>query len=72
MHRATGRTIEISELHGFAGLTVLVRLDNASELVGTLRTDLLSERSISVFLAQDGGEGATIYIDEIVAICRIS
>jgi hypothetical protein len=59
--------MDIEQLRSFAGLTVRVVLDDASELVGTLRTDLLTERSISVFLSREG-EGATVYIDDIVEI----
>ncbi len=62
----------IAELRSFAETPVCVRLDDASEHVGILRTELLSDRSISVFLARDGQQGATIYIDEIVSICPIS
>jgi len=62
----------IAELRSFAEMPVCVRLDDASEHVGILRTELLSDRSISVFLARDGQPGATIYIDEIVSICPIS
>jgi len=47
-------------------------MDDASEHVGTLRTELLSDKSISVFLAREGEEGATIYIEEIVGIWPIS
>ena len=64
--------MEIAELRAFAERPVCVRLGDASEHVGTLRTELLSDRSISVFLARDGQQGATIYIDEIVSICPIS
>ena len=72
MREMVGRPVEIAELRAFAERPVRVRLDDASEHVGTLRTELLSERSISVFLACDGQQGATIYIDEIVSICPIS
>jgi hypothetical protein len=68
MERATESITEIAELHRFEGRPVRVRLRDASEHVGTLRTELLSPRSISVYLATDVGEGATIYIDEIVGI----
>lgn len=47
-------------------------MDDASEHVGILRTELLSDKSISVFLAREGEEGATIYIEEIVGIWPIS
>ncbi|GAC1541392.1 MAG: hypothetical protein NVS3B16_04860 [Vulcanimicrobiaceae bacterium] len=64
--------MEIADLRSFADRAVCVRLGDDSEHVGTLRTELLSERSISVFLMCDGQQGATIYIDEIVSICPIS
>ncbi len=47
-------------------------MNDASEHVGTLRTELLSEKSISVFLGREGQQGTTIYIDEIVGIWPIS
>ena len=56
------------DLRSFAGRRVGIRLCDGSEHVGTLRTELLSPQSISVFLGRDDGEGATIYIDEIVDI----
>ncbi len=72
MTRATERVLEIAELRSFAGRRVRVQLDDASEHVGELRTELLSDRSISVFLRRGEHEGATIYIDEIVGIWPIS
>lgn len=72
MRRMTERPWGISELRTYADRRVRVRLEDASELVGTLRTELLSEKSISVFLVRDGQQGATIYIDEIVGIWPIS
>ncbi|GAC1625934.1 MAG: hypothetical protein NVS4B5_17720 [Vulcanimicrobiaceae bacterium] len=64
--------MDIAELLSFANRPVRVRLSDASEHVGMLRTELLSERSISVFLTREGQQGATIYIDEIVGIWPIS
>ncbi len=64
----TERSMEIAELRFFAGRLVCVQLTDGSEHVGTLRTDLLSERSIAVFLTRDGDDGATIYIDQISAV----
>ena len=56
-------------LRRLAGLVVRVRLADGSSWTGMLRTDLLSERSVSVFLqARDGGEGVTLYIDQIAEI----
>jgi hypothetical protein len=50
------------------GRAVRLRLQDGSEHKGILRTDLLTERSISVFIAAEAGEGATIYIDQIAEI----
>ena len=72
MMRTTERNVEIAELQSLAGRRVRVRLDDASEHVGELRTELLSEKSISVYLKRSEQEGATIYIDEIVGIWPIS
>jgi hypothetical protein len=60
--------MDIAQLRSFAGHQVRIRLEDHSELVGLLRTELLTERSIAVFLAREGGEGATLYIDDIVEI----
>ncbi len=60
--------MDVTQLRTFSGHPVRIRLEDASELVGTLRTDLLTDRSIAVFLARDGDEGATLYIDDIVEI----
>lgn len=54
----------VDELRAFAGRRVRLRLDDGSELCGRLRTELLTEKSISVFLIGDDG-GATVYIHEI-------
>ena len=52
-----------------AGLLVRVRLADGSTWTGMLRTDLLTERSVSVFLlGRDGGEGVTLYIHQIAEI----
>jgi hypothetical protein len=72
MTSPTEHTVEISELLALAGRRVRVRLDDDSEHVGELRTELLSDRSISVFLRRSEQEGATIYIDDIVGIWPIS
>ena len=58
----------ISELREYAGQVVRLLLDDGSEHRGTLRTELLTDRSISVYIAADSGEGATIYIDQITEI----
>jgi hypothetical protein len=51
---------------------VLVVLLDKTEHRGHLRTDLLSERSLSVYIAGDGDEGATLYIDQIAEIVPLS
>lgn len=58
--------VDISQLRSLGDRPVRVRLSDGSEHAGRLRTELLSDHSISIFL-DDGAEGATLYIDEIVA-----
>lgn len=58
----------ISDLSEFAGRPVRLRLDDGSEHHGMLRTELLTDRSISVYIASECGEGATVYIDQITEI----
>ena len=56
-------------LRRLAGLPVRVRLADGSSWTGVLRTDLLTERSVSVFLtASGGGQGVTLYIHQIAEI----
>jgi hypothetical protein len=56
-------------LQRFAGLAVRVRLADGSSWTGVLRTDLLTDRSVSVFLTGcAGGEGVTLYIHQIAEI----
>ncbi len=62
--------IEVDELRACADRRVRVRLVDQSEFVGCLRTELLTDLSISVFLTGDHGDGATIYIHEIAAISQ--
>jgi hypothetical protein len=64
--------MDIAGLRSYAGQQVCVRLDDQSEHVGELRIELLSEKSISVFLKRNEQEGTTIYIEEIVGIWPIS
>ena len=59
---------DVAAVEAFAGAHVRVQLDDGTEHSGVLRTDLLSERSVSVYIAGTGDEGATLYIDQIVAI----
>ena len=60
--------MRIAKLREFAGQTVRLLLADGSEHHGVLRTELLSEQSISVFILAEAGEGATIYIDQIAEI----
>jgi len=61
--------MEIEELRPFAGHAVRVRMADGSELEGRLRTELLTERSISVYLTHlDQSTGTTLYIEEIAAV----
>ncbi|MBD5654774.1 MAG: hypothetical protein IAI50_06285 [Candidatus Eremiobacteraeota bacterium] len=71
MQRTTGLEKEIAELRSFAGRRVRIRLCDATEHAGTLHTDLLTAHSIAVFLDRGDEEGATIYIEEIVAVWEI-
>ena len=62
---ATSPVKTVKILQEYAGHAVRLRLTDGSEHLGTLRTELLTERSISVFLARGDGEGETIYIEQI-------
>ena len=62
---ATTPAKTVKALRTYAGLAVRLRLADGTEHVGMLRTELLTERSISVFLSRGNGEGETIYIDQI-------
>jgi hypothetical protein len=59
-------------LRHFGPSRVGVRLNDGSEYAGSMRTELLTDRSISVFLAVGENEGTTLYIDQIAAIWLIS
>lgn len=58
----------VDVLQQFAGRGVRVQLDDESEWVGRLRTELLTERSLAVFLAREGDDGTTLYIDDIIGV----
>ena len=58
----------IAALQNLAGIPVHVRLSDGTEHHGLLRTDLLSDRSLSVYIAGANDDGATLYIDQIVEI----
>jgi len=59
---------DCSSLRAFEGVEIEVELRDGTRHVGRLRTELLSERSLSVYIAGSGDEGATLYIDQIVRI----
>jgi hypothetical protein len=58
----------VETIRRFAGRDVLVRLHDGSSFSGRLRTELLSDHSLSVFIAHGLGEGVTLYIDQIAEI----
>jgi hypothetical protein len=60
--------LTISGLQRFAGRPVRVRLTDETEYVGRLRTELLTERSLAVFLAAEGDDGMTLYIEHIIDV----
>ncbi len=49
-----------------------MRLDDGSSWTGRLRTELLTERSLSVYIDGRGEEGATLYIDQIAEIVPVT
>ena len=59
---------DVASLRRLAAIEVRVRLRDGSLFHGRFRTGLLTDRSLSVFLAEDGGEGVTLYIDQIAEI----
>jgi len=61
----------IAALQELAGIPVQVRLSDGTEHHGLLRTDLLSDRSLSVYIAGQNDDGATLYIDQITEIKKI-
>jgi hypothetical protein len=61
----------VPELRHFAGTEVRVRLRDGATWTGRLRTELLTERSLSIYIAGHGGEGATLYIDQIAEIVPV-
>ena len=58
----------VSRLRGYAGTDVRVRLDDGTTWSGRLRTELLTERSLSVYVTAPEGEGVTLYIEQIAEI----
>jgi hypothetical protein len=63
---------DVHAVEAFGGTQVRVHLEDGTHHTGHLRTDLLSDRSVSVYIAGTGDEGATLYIDQIVAIVPLS
>ena len=59
---------DVARLRHLAGVEVRVRLHDGSAWTGWLRTDLLTDRSLSVYVWSHGGEGVTLYIDQIAEI----
>ena len=51
---------DVHAVEAFAGRHVRVHLDDGTEHSGMLRTELLSDRSVSVYIAGSGDEGATL------------
>lgn len=59
---------DIVALRRYSGTDVRVTLADGTVWTGQFRTDLLTERSLSVYINGRAGDGATLYIDQIVAI----
>ena len=57
-------------LRTFSGAKVRVCLADGTVWAGLLRTDLMTERSLSVYITSADGGGATLYIDQIVSVDR--
>ncbi len=63
---------DVRAVEAFAGRHVRVALIDGTEHTGHLRTELLSDRSLSVYITGSGDEGATLYIDQIASIVPLS
>lgn len=63
-----GPKVDAATLRTFADTDVRVRLVDGLTFEGRLRTDLLSERSLSVYIAGHGDAGATLYLDRIASV----
>ena len=61
----------VDAIRRFAGHDVRIRMHDGATFTGRLRTELLSNESLSVFIARHSGEGVTIYIDQIADIVPI-
>ncbi len=60
--------MDVDQLRAFGDRLVRVRLADGSEHVGRLRTELLSELSLSIFIKGEPSGGATLYIDQIEGV----
>ena len=63
---------DVHAVEAFAGARVRVHLHDGTTHTGRFRTELLSDRSVSVYIAGSGDEGATLYIDQITDIVPLS
>jgi hypothetical protein len=63
---------DVAAVEAFAGTHVRVHLADGTQHTGHLRTELLSVRSLAVYITGSGDEGATLYIDQIIAIVPLS
>ena len=64
--------MDVSALARYRNQRVVVALRDGSQFRGVLRTELLSERSVAVFIQarDDAGErSATLYLDDIDHVC---
>jgi hypothetical protein len=61
--------MDVAELRDYGDRPVRVRLLDGSEHCGRLRTELLSELSLSIFIKGEPTGGATLYIDQIESVC---
>lgn len=60
--------MDIVQLRRLAGVEVRVHLLDGTAWRGRLRTELLTENSLAVFLDDGNGDGTTLYIDQITEI----
>lgn len=63
---------DVAAVEAYAGEHVRVHLLDGTTHTGHLRTELLSGRSVSVYITGAGDEGATLYIDQITHIVTLS
>jgi hypothetical protein len=61
----------LDAIRRYAGRDVRVRLADGSTFSGRLRTELVSDRALSVYITSHRGEGVTLYIDQIAEIVPI-